>query len=138
MNPVKNSTMIKKWSSRWTDTSIYKTKEIILSVVGSRVRDLKPSNKACTYYVCTCPFHKEKTPSFNLYYNKFLKGWGYKCLGCGTSGDVFTFLMKLDRCEFWDVLKFIKKNFTKQNPKYFPCSFSSLRYTQLEIPFPPC
>ena len=34
-----------------------------------------------------CPFHKEKTPSFGLY------GQRFHCFGCGASGDIFDFVM---------------------------------------------
>ncbi|MEO5332229.1 MAG: DNA primase [Magnetococcus sp. YQC-5] len=37
-----------------------------------------------------CPFHNEKTPSFNV-----RPGKGFKCFGCGVGGDAFEFLMKL-------------------------------------------
>lgn len=38
---------------------------------------------------CLCPFHKEKTPSFHLYNQK------YRCFGCGASGDVVDLTVKL-------------------------------------------
>ena len=41
-------------------------------------------------YVCCCPFHNEKTPSFHVSRNKQM----YKCFGCGEGGNVFTFLQR--------------------------------------------
>ena len=38
-----------------------------------------------------CPFHKEDTPSFGIYG----EGRRWKCFGCGTGGDVFSFVMQL-------------------------------------------
>nr|DAR10295.1 MAG TPA: DNA primase [Caudoviricetes sp.] len=36
---------------------------------------------------CCCPLHKEKTPSFGVYEDKF------HCFGCGAGGDIFDFVM---------------------------------------------
>jgi DNA primase len=43
-----------------------------------------------------CPFHKEKTPSFNV---NDQEGY-YKCFGCGEGGDVIAFLMKIKNIDF--------------------------------------
>lgn len=44
-------------------------------------------------FMC-CPFHQERTPSFKAY----LDSW--YCYGCHESGDIFTFVMKMDGCDF--------------------------------------
>ncbi|RYG57968.1 DNA primase, partial [bacterium] len=46
--------------------------------------------KAC------CPFHDEKTPSFNVSRDKGF----YKCFGCGEAGDVFKFVQKIENVDF--------------------------------------
>ncbi len=47
-----------------------------------------------------CPFHKEKTPSFKVH-----DGMGiFRCFGCGESGNVFTFLMKLEGISFHEAV----------------------------------
>ncbi|MDW8074372.1 MAG: DNA primase [Bacteroidota bacterium] len=56
----------------------------IVSIIGQYVQ-LRPRGKN---YVGLCPFHAEKTPSFNVSPQLGI----YKCFGCGKSGDVFTFL----------------------------------------------
>ncbi|MEP6843071.1 MAG: DNA primase [Pseudolysinimonas sp.] len=43
-----------------------------------------------------CPFHDERTPSFNV---NAAKGF-YHCFGCGEGGDVFTFLQRMDHTSF--------------------------------------
>ena len=43
-----------------------------------------------------CPFHEEKTASFSIEPAQKL----YHCFGCGASGDVFSFVMELEACEF--------------------------------------
>lgn len=50
-----------------------------------------------------CPFHGEKTPSFNLYpeTNSFY------CFGCGTGGDVITFIRKIENLSYIDAVKFL-------------------------------
>jgi DNA primase len=50
-----------------------------------------------------CPFHQEKTSSFNV--NP--EGQYYKCFGCGKSGDVFSFVMAHERVEFPDALRML-------------------------------
>lgn len=41
-----------------------------------------------------CPFHKEKTASMRIYKDS------YNCFGCGANGDIFTFIQKMDNCDF--------------------------------------
>ncbi|MBR5540145.1 MAG: DNA primase [Clostridia bacterium] len=50
-----------------------------------------------------CPFHGEKTPSFNLYpeTNSFY------CFGCGAGGDVVTFIRKIENLSYIDAVKFL-------------------------------
>lgn len=44
-------------------------------------------------FIC-CPFHKEKTASMKIYTKDF------NCFGCGANGDIFTFVMLMDRISF--------------------------------------
>ena len=47
-------------------------------------------------WVGLCPFHAEKTPSFNVREET----GRYKCFGCDASGDVFTFVQQIDHVDF--------------------------------------
>jgi DNA primase len=52
-------------------------------------------------YLAICPFHSEKTPSFSISPEKGF----FHCFGCGENGDVFQFLMKIEKLDFVDVLQ---------------------------------
>ena len=69
----------------------------IVDVIGATV-ELK---KAGTNLKGLCPFHQEKTPSFVVSPSKQL----YHCFGCGQGGNVFTFLMELEKLSFGEALE---------------------------------
>ena len=48
-----------------------------------------------------CPFHDEKSPSFHVTPSKGF----YHCFGCQASGDVISFLMKMDHLTFTETLE---------------------------------
>lgn len=50
-----------------------------------------------------CPFHHEHTPSFSVSPDKQL----YYCFGCGAAGNVFSFLMQMEHCEFAEALQIL-------------------------------
>lgn len=127
---------MKYLSSRWIDLKIYKTKEILFSVVTEHGVIITPANKAETFYKCICPFHKEKTASMKFYLNKSYGGWSYKCFGCGKSGDVFTFLMQYNNWEFWDAMVYVVKKKNIFTYQLGPLNILNPTWIQLEIPFP--
>jgi len=69
----------------------------IIDVISSYVA-LKKRGKN---YLGLCPFHQEKTPSFNVSPEKQM----YHCFGCGVGGNVFTFIMEHDKVSFIEALK---------------------------------
>src|ERR1700677_436168 len=54
-------------------------------------------------YRTACPFHHDANASFDVYLYDGV--WIYKCLGCGVSGDVFRWLMELDKLSFSQALQ---------------------------------
>ena len=72
----------------------------IVGVVGESVRLKK---RGADNYAGLCPFHNEKTPSFNV--NERLQI--YKCFGCGKGGDVFSFVMEMQGLSFPEVLEML-------------------------------
>ncbi len=52
-----------------------------------------------------CPFHSEKTPSFNVSPEKQL----FHCFGCGASGNVFSFIMKMDNLSFTEAVRMLAR-----------------------------
>jgi DNA primase len=50
-----------------------------------------------------CPFHSEKTPSFWVHRDKRF----YHCFGCGAGGDVFEFVMRIERASFPEALRIV-------------------------------
>ena len=54
-------------------------------------------------YSGLCPFHKEKSPSFNVQAVRQF----YHCFGCGLSGDVFSFVMKIESATFPEAVRIV-------------------------------
>ncbi len=65
------------------------------------VSEYVPLKKAGKNYKGLCPFHSEKTPSFNVSPEKQI----YHCFGCGVGGNVFKFLMEKEDLPFVDAVK---------------------------------
>src|SRR5712672_2933708 len=71
----------------------------IVRIVGEYVQ-LK---KAGQNFRGLCPFHAEKTPSFNVHPTKQI----YHCFGCGQGGDVFKFVMEMEKCAFPEAIRIV-------------------------------
>ena len=71
----------------------------IVSIVSEYV----PLRKRGRNYVARCPFHNEKTASFNVNEERQI----FHCFGCGLGGDVFRFLMQIERFSFPDAVQFL-------------------------------
>ena len=60
-----------------------------------------------------CPFHSEKTPSFNLY----PENGSFYCFGCGVGGDVITFIMKIENLDYIEAVKFLAQRAVLEMPE---------------------
>lgn len=87
-----------------------KQRNNIVSVIGKYIHlDKKGEN----YWAC-CPFHNEKTPSFAVNEDE---GY-YHCFGCKESGDVISFIMKYESCDFMEAVKILAKNANMEIPEF--------------------
>jgi len=74
-----------------------KSKSNIIDVIG---RYVPLTRKGRSFWGC-CPFHHEKTPSFTADEGKQF----YYCFGCKASGNVITFIEKIENVDFLDAIK---------------------------------
>ena len=70
----------------------------IVKIVGEYVRLKKAGAQN---FNGLCPFHGEKTPSFSVHAGRQF----FHCFGCGQSGDVFTFIQKIENVSFPEAVK---------------------------------
>lgn len=75
----------------------------IEDVVGSFVE----LRKRGVNYIGLCPFHNEKTPSFNVNPAKGI----FKCFGCGEGGDAVSFLMKHEHYSYPEALRWLANKY---------------------------
>ena len=85
----------------FTESFVEKLKERvnILDVVSNYVKLVHKGRS----YLALCPFHAEKTASFNVY----PESNSFYCFGCGTGGDIITFIEKAENLNYIEALKFL-------------------------------
>jgi DNA primase len=91
--------MLLSWSVDFAEQ--LKSSVDIVQTIGEYVR-LKRAGSTGRY-MGLCPFHTEKTPSFNV--NVAMQR--YKCFGCGVGGDVIHFIQEIERISFIEALKLL-------------------------------
>jgi len=101
----------------------------IVKVAGEYVR-LKRLG-ATGRYVGLCPFHQEKTPSFNVNQTRQF----YKCFGCGVGGDAIKFVEEIEGLSFWETVKMLAERYGIPMPKRsdYSDADSKLRGALLEM-----
>ncbi|HXZ79702.1 MAG TPA: DNA primase [Terriglobales bacterium] len=82
----------------------------IVRIVGDYVKLRK---SGAQNYQGLCPFHNEKTPSFSVHATRQF----YHCFGCGASGDVFSFVQKIENITFPEALRLIAQKLDIPLPK---------------------
>lgn len=73
----------------------------IVDLIGGYVKLRKRGKN----FLGLCPFHTEKTPSFNVSPDRQM----YHCFGCGAGGNVFTFLMEFEKVSFVEAVRTLAK-----------------------------
>jgi DNA primase len=87
----------------------------IVRIVGDYVKLRKAGAQN---FAGLCPFHSEKTPSFSVHATRQF----FHCFGCGESGDVFTFVQKVENITFPEAVRLLAQKLGVAMPKV---SFSS-------------
>ena len=82
----------------------------IVRVVGEYV---KLKKAGAQNYSGLCPFHSEKTASFSVHATRQF----FHCFGCGTSGDVFSFMQKIENITFPEAVRAVAQKLGIPLPK---------------------
>jgi DNA primase len=82
----------------------------IVRVVGDYV---KLKKAGAQNFSGLCPFHNEKTPSFSVHATRQF----FHCFGCGVSGDVFSFVQKVENITFPEAVRLIAHKLGVPLPK---------------------
>ncbi|SPE27917.1 DNA primase [Candidatus Sulfotelmatobacter sp. SbA7] len=82
----------------------------IVRIVGDYV---KLKKAGAQNYSGLCPFHNEKTPSFSVHATRQF----FHCFGCGTSGDVFSFVQKIENVTFPEAVRSVAQKLGIALPK---------------------
>ena len=82
----------------------------IVRIVGDYI---KLKKAGAQNYSGLCPFHGEKTPSFSVHATRQF----YHCFGCGVSGDVFSFVQKIENITFPESVRLVAQKLGIALPK---------------------
>jgi DNA primase len=82
----------------------------IVRIVGDYV---KLKKAGAQNFSGLCPFHNEKTPSFSVHATRQF----YHCFGCGASGDVFSFVQKVENITFPEAVRLVAQKLGVPLPK---------------------
>jgi DNA primase len=96
----------------------------IVRIVGDYV---KLKKAGAQNYSGLCPFHNEKTPSFSVHATRQF----YHCFGCGVSGDVFSFVQKVENITFPEAVRTVAQKLGIALPKVTYSSPAEAREARL-------
>jgi DNA primase len=82
----------------------------IVRIIGDYI---KLKKAGAQNYSGLCPFHGEKTPSFSVHATRQF----YHCFGCGLSGDVFSFVQKIENITFPESVRMVAQKLGVPMPK---------------------
>jgi DNA primase len=82
----------------------------IVRVIGDYI---KLKKAGASNYAGLCPFHGEKTPSFSVHATRQF----YHCFGCGVSGDVFSFVQRVENITFPEAVRLVAQKLGIPLPK---------------------
>ena len=82
----------------------------IVRIIGDYI---KLKKAGASNYSGLCPFHGEKTPSFSVHATRQF----YHCFGCGVSGDVFSFVQKVENITFPEAVRLVAQKLGIPLPK---------------------
>src|SRR5208283_6025597 len=82
----------------------------IVRIIGDYI---KLKKAGAQNYSGLCPFHGEKTPSFSVHATRQF----YHCFGCGVSGDVFSFVQKIENITFPEAVRLVAQKLGIPLPK---------------------
>ena len=99
----------------------------ILDIISKHLKVRKIGSN----FVCLCPFHKEKTPSFTINKNKQF----YYCFGCHEYGNIINFLMKYNGYTFRETLIRLSKNniYVENTKKNYKITIQNLKIENYKI-----
>src|SRR5213592_3298147 len=82
----------------------------IVRVIGDYIQLKKAGAQN---FIGLCPFHGEKTPSFSVHATRQF----FHCFGCGASGDVFSFVQKIENITFPEAVRAVAQKLNIPLPK---------------------
>lgn len=111
----------------WGGEVLAVDKEIISQIKNSLnivdvIGEVVSLSRSGRHYLGLCPFHKEKTPSFNVIEDRQF----FHCFGCGKSGDVFKFVEEYRQVPFLESVEILAEkagmavNIASQRQDYSP------------------
>lgn len=87
----------KKEREQYDIDSMFNRESLLVDIISYSGLELKHTGSC---YMCKCPFHEEKTPSFAVYKNNW-----FHCFGCRKHGNFIDFLMERNHLDFIEALK---------------------------------